>query len=114
MKVIKKFARGDDVQQRDILETVLHASFSMVGVMNGQVTVFSRSNYLDGIEAKIFGGLDKELRVNRIQVHGKTASAHVSLVGPTMYFNHFMNLGESKDGWLLVNSAVWMKKKKKK
>ena len=69
-----------------------------------EVSIMSKSVYLEKIKSKEFGGDERSLSIHSITINGTTALAKVSFLGKKMTFVSLLSLVKNANGsWLLIN-----------
>ncbi len=111
--VITAFSKAGDVNDAEKLSTYLDDNFRVV--MNRlfgskDVSIMSKSVYLDKIKSKEFGGDKRKLTIENIIVNETSASAKVTFKGEKMTFVSIMALIKNDTGdWKLINEIPIVK-----
>ncbi len=106
-QVIINFSSFGDQQDADGLDTLLDANFRIV--MNQlfgskEVSVMDKTTYLKKIRTKEFGGDRREVKIENLQIDGKTALVRVTLKGTNMTMVSMLQLIKNHAGhWQLVS-----------
>ncbi len=106
-KTIKAFASAGDFNDANELEKCLDDNYRIV--MNrlfgsNEVTIMTKSLYLEKIRSKEFGGDSREVTFNNVIINGNTASAQVTLKGNKMTLVSLITLvKEGDDNWKLIS-----------
>lgn len=106
-EVIINFASNADNQEAMALGELLDNNFRIV--MNqlfgsSEVSLIDKNTYLSKIKTKEWGGDQRQVKIERISVTGKTASVKVILKGSKMSMASFIQLIKNKDGdWKLIS-----------
>lgn len=101
------FAQAGDKNDADALNNYLDDNFRVV--MNQlfgstEVSILSKSIYIDKIRKKEFGGDKRKLVFDTIMLNGNTASVKVTMKGSKMTLISLINLVKDKDGnWKIVS-----------
>lgn len=110
---IRSFAKAGDQQDAVVLETHLDEHFRIVmNQLFGSegVSVLTRSDYLDKIRKKEFGGDKRKVTVSELVLNEKTASCKVIFEGEKMSFSSIMVLVKHSDNdWKLVSETPVVK-----
>ena len=108
-KTITAFSKAGDTNNSLELAKYLDDNYRIV--MNRlfgskEVSVMSKSLYLEKIETKEFGGDTRELIISNVVVNGSTASAKVVFKGKKATFVSLMTLIQNEDGtWKLISDV---------
>ena len=106
-QVIHDFSTA--VDQQDVKETdaVLHAEFrAVVNQFMGaaDVTILSKSMYLEMLKSKKIGGDQRKVKVHSIHLTDNVAVAHVTFTGEKLAFHTFIQLVEDTEkNWSIVS-----------
>ncbi len=105
-KTISSFSMAGDKNDVVVLDKYLDKNYRVI--MNrlfgsDEVTVLSKTIYLDKIRTKEFGGDQRKLTFSEIVVNGSTATAKVIFEGSKMTFTSLLTLLKDSAGdWKLV------------
>jgi ketosteroid isomerase-like protein len=108
-KVIIAFAKAGDNNDATTLGKYLDTNYRVV--MNRlfgstEVSVMPREVYLDKIKSKEFGGDDRKLKIEDINVNGTNASTKVTFKGSKMTFVSIILLVKDGNGqWKLISEV---------
>ena len=106
-QVIINFSSFGDQQDAESLDRLLDANFRVI--MNQlfgskEVSVMDKTTYLGKISAKEFGGDRREVKIENLQIDGKTALARVTLKGSKMTMMSVLQLIKNNAGnWQLIS-----------
>lgn len=106
-KVIIEFSKAGDENDSKKLETYLDDNYRVV--MNRlfgskEISIMSKSVYLEKIRIKEYGGDKRELAIKNIVINGTTASAQVTFKGTKMTFISLILLIQDSEGnWKLIS-----------
>ena len=105
--VLERFAQGERSRSANLVDDTLAESFELQALLGQRLALFSREEFLAGIEAGRFGGSDTTLDVRSVAIDGDTARADFVLEGPDARFHHFATLARETDGrWRLAGSLL--------
>lgn len=110
-QVVKTFSRAGDQQNADLLGTTLHEDYRIVwnDLQAATVKVIDRATYLSLIEQKKFGGDERRLSFEGIDVHnGNTATVKLKMIGAKATFLTFLSLVKAEGEWMIVQDLVMM------
>jgi len=111
-KVVKQFVKGGDQNNVTILKDVLHDyhRVTLNDLKSNQVKVLDRATYLTLIENKTFGGDQRAINFETVDVFDDaTATVKAKLVGSKATFYNYLSLVKVDGDWKIVQDLVFMK-----
>lgn len=111
-QTIHAFAKAGDLQDVDQLDKLLDKNYRIV--MNRlfgspDVSVMSKSLYLDKIKAKEFGGDKREIIINDLIINNTIASVKATFKGEKMTFISNLQLIQNIEGdWKLISDTPYL------
>jgi hypothetical protein len=106
-EAISKFAKAADERDEKALDEVLDNSFRLaLNQMFGgkDVSLIDKKGYLERIRDKKFGGDQREVTTEKVEIMNNNASARVTLKGTKFTLVTLLQLGKSSEGvWKIVN-----------
>lgn len=109
--MIKNYADYDNSFNAKGLEDITDENFHFMMHAKGDVetvTTIPRAAFLAGIEAKKFGGNNKALKIEQVNIQGNIANVYFTHKGEAAGFHHFMNLIKLNGVWKAASTAVHM------
>ena len=109
LETIVLFSKAGDNNDIDKLSLYLDDNYRVV--MNRlfgskEVSVLSRSAYLEKVKNKEFGGDDRTVTVENVVINGNTASTKVTFKGKRATFTSIIVLVKTKEGkWKLISDT---------
>lgn len=104
--VIEQFKKSGDQQNPELAEKSLHEESRIFYIGKDGVVVTRKEGYLRALESKVIGGTEREMSVERIEITGAVATAHVQFSSNEALFDQFVNLVKSESGWQIVNIVL--------
>lgn len=108
LKAVTDFIKGGDNSDITALNQVLHSDFR--NIQNGffekeGIVIFSKSDYLNQIEQKIFGGKPREMTIVSIDQIGKIAMVKALLQSSSLSFTSFISVILDDDNeWKIIEN----------
>ena len=106
-KTIEMFSKAGDAQDANKLEVLLNENYNVVmhQLFGSETTsLLPRAAYIEKIRNKEFGGDNRTVTVEHVEVNGSTAVAKVLLKGSKMTVRSIFTLVKTKSGkWQLVS-----------
>lgn len=104
---IEAFVKAGDNRDVNVLEDILHAGFQNIqdGFFdkNG-VFVFSKSDYIELIRTKKFGGSPRSIDYNSIEQTGNIVTAQVKLESQYLIFHSLIVCVQDNGQWKIINN----------
>ena len=110
-KTVENYASYDNNYDAKGLENVTDESFHFIMHAPGDTEVvrtISRETFLKGIAAKQFGGNNKVLKIEKVDLQGNIANVYFTQKGKGAGFHHFMNLVKLNGKWKAASTAAHM------
>lgn len=113
-KVITEFSQAGDENNAEKLATYLDDNYRVV--MNRlfgskEVSILPKSEYLEKIKSKEYGGDKRVLTIDNVLINGTTASAKVTFKGTKMTFVSLIILIQDSEGdWKLISDVPIIEK----
>ena len=110
--IIHQFNEGGATNDISKIEPLLHENFRVVfnNTAEKQVQILNRETYLGLIEKKVFGGEDREVVIESIQLEeGLIASAKTQQQGAKNTIFALKNFVYDNGQWLMTEEVVYMK-----
>jgi hypothetical protein len=105
---IEAFIKAGDNRDIDILEHILHSGFQNIqdGFFeeNG-IFVFSKSDYIELIRTKKFGGSPRSITYNSIEQTGNIAIEQVKLESQYLIFHSLIVCVQDDRQWKIINNT---------
>lgn len=114
-ETIAAFVKAGDLSDDTTLSGYLDDNYRLV--MNrlfgsDQITVLTKSMYLEKIKSKVFGGDDRVVTIQDIIINGNTAVTKVILKGKKMIFSSLITLVmDDTNTWKLISDNPYIIKK---
>ncbi len=108
-KTIENYASYDNNFDANGLENITDESFHFIMHAPGEtetVQTITRDAFLKGIAAKQFGGNNKILKIEKVDVQGNIANVYFTHKGKGAGFHHFMNLVKLNGKWKAAATAA--------
>lgn len=108
LKVVTEFIKGGDISDTVLLDQVLHPDFR--NIQNGffekkGLVIFSKSQYLDLIKQKVFGGKPREITIISVDQVGKIAMVKVLLKSSALSFTSFISVIQNEETeWKIIEN----------
>ena len=110
--VVHSYASGENSQESSVLAPLLSDHFRLVAILpNGQLTSVAREPFLQGIDAKRFGGNEVAVTIESVQVFRETAAVRAVFEGAAFY-HHFMSLVKVDGRWQVAGSTLTLESPK--
>ncbi len=113
---IEAFVKAGDNRDITVLENILHAGFQNIqdGFFdeNG-IFVLSKSDYIELIRTKKFGGSPRSIAYNSIEQTGNIATVQVKLESQYLIFHSLIVCVQENEHWKIINNipTITMKNK---
>lgn len=111
---IEAFVKAGDTSDVEILENILHPDFQNIqdGFFDEKgVYVFSKSDYIELIRSKRFGGQPRNITFESIEQTGNIAIAKVVLESKYLKFFSLIIGVDSGNQWQIINNTPKIKEK---
>ena len=105
-EVIDLYRQSGDSQDPALAERTLHSGFALYYQGADGWVRSDRASYIAAIKGKVIGGQVRSMVIDRIEVTGPVASAHVRFVTEGAIFDQFVNLVKSDGGWQIVGLVL--------
>jgi len=107
IKVFNDFIEGADNADISRLGSSLHEKF--LNVQNGYfdkpgVHVIDRQSYIDHITNGKFGGVERDKKIQSIDINGDMAMIHATLFSQNLKFNAYISLVFEQGIWKIVGN----------
>ncbi len=113
-KAIEAFVKAGDNRDVAALESILHPGFQNIqdGFFdeNG-IFVFSKSDYIELIRTKRFGGSPRSLIINSIEQSDNMAIAQATLESEYLIFHSLIICIRDNGDWKIINNTPTIKVK---
>ncbi len=110
--VIGQYVSSGDANDTEKLGAVLHDAFRVTfnDTSDGSVKVVDRATYLDMIGNKVWGGDERQVAIELLDVNGGlTAEAKVTMKGSKATFYNYLALVHQQGQWKVVQDLVYVK-----
>jgi hypothetical protein len=107
-KAIAAFVKAGDNRDVAALESILHPRFQNIqdGFFDEKgIFVFSKSDYIELIRTKRFGGSPRSLVINSIKQSDNMAIAQVTLESEYLIFHSFIICVRDNRNWKIINNT---------
>ncbi|MBD1422943.1 nuclear transport factor 2 family protein [Sphingobacterium chuzhouense] len=107
-KVIEAFVKAGDNRDVAALESILHHGFQNIqdGFFDERgIFVFSKSDYIELIRTKRFGGSPRRLIINNIKQSDNMAIARVILESQFLIFHSLIICIRDNGHWKIINNT---------
>lgn len=101
-----KFIKGGDESDLNALEDILHENYRNVQYNffdKEGVFVINKSEYINLIRDKVFGGIHRDITIESINVHGRIAMVKVRLESAKMIFVSYISL-INDNSWKVIKN----------
>jgi len=111
-QAIEKYAKSTDDKDGSGVSSVFHkdAVVYSVNQFNNKVTEMSLAEYVDEIKKGKFGGWERELTIQSVDVYGNTAVAKVLLKDSKLKQTEYLSLVKMDGGWKIVSCSLTREK----
>jgi len=107
-KAIEAFVKAGDNRDVAALESILHPGFQNIqdGFFDEKgIYVFSKSDYIELIRTKRFGGSPRSLIINSIEQSDNMAIAHTTLESEYLIFHSLVICIRDNGDWKVINNT---------
>ena len=107
-KAIEAFVKAGDNRDVAALESILHPGFQNIqdGFFDEKgIFVFSKSDYIELIRTKRFGGSPRSLVINNIKQSDHMAIAHTTLESEFLIFHSLIICIRDNEHWKIINNT---------
>ncbi|WP_341836508.1 nuclear transport factor 2 family protein [Chitinophaga pollutisoli] len=107
-KAIEAFVKAGDNRDVAALENILHPCFQNIqdGFFDEKgIFVFSKSDYIDLIRTKRFGGSPRSLVINSMEQSGNMAIAQTTLESAYLIFHSLIICIRDTGDWKIINNT---------
>jgi len=106
-EAVVSFVKGGDNNDASLLEKVLHPYFQ--NIQDGNFTeegifVFTKSQYIELVNKKTFGGTPRTINIRSIEQHGNIAVAEAILESRKLRFRSTIVCVRTDSGWQVINN----------
>ncbi|MGE3800947.1 MAG: nuclear transport factor 2 family protein [Candidatus Kapaibacterium sp.] len=105
-EVIEQFKESGDRQNPELAQPILHDNFTLFYFGGEEWVTTTKGGYIKALEAKVIGGVERNIRVEEVKITGAVATAHVQFSSDEALFDQFVNLVKSESGWQIVNIVL--------
>ena len=111
-QTIEKYAKSTDDKDGNGVQSVFHkeAVVYSVNQFNSKVTEMSLAEYVDEIKKGKFGGWERSLSIEEVNVYGSTAVAKVTLKDSKLKQTEFLSLVKMGNDWKIVSCSLTREK----
>ncbi|OGU35844.1 MAG: hypothetical protein A2068_06070 [Ignavibacteria bacterium GWB2_35_6b] len=111
-QAIEKYAKSTDDKDASGVSSVFHkdAVVYTVNQFNNKVTEMSLAEYVDEIKKGKFGGWERSLAIDQVEVYGNTAVAKVTLKDSKLKQTEFLSLVKMGNDWKIVSCSLTREK----
>lgn len=105
---IEAFVKAGDTNDVKVLENILHADFQNIqdGFFDERgVFVFSKSDYIELIRTKKFGGNPRSIAFHSVKQSGNIAIAQVKLESEYLLFLSLIVCAQDNGQWKIINNT---------
>lgn len=106
-QAIEAFVKGGDTNDLNLLETVVHPQYQNIqdGLFEEKgIYIFSKTDYLDLVAKKTFGGSPRTIRYESIEQSGNIAIAKVALESHYLLFSSTIICVCEGDNWKVIGN----------
>ncbi|PRD57146.1 nuclear transport factor 2 family protein [Sphingobacterium gobiense] len=106
-KAIEAFVQAGDNRDIAVLENILHSDFQNIqdGFFDEKgIFVFSKSDYIELIRTKKFGGSPRSITYHSIEQTGNIATVQVKLESPYLIFQSLIVCVQDHGDWKIINN----------
>jgi len=107
-KAIEAFVKAGDNRDVAALESILYHGFQNIqdGFFDEKgIFVFSKSDYIELIRTKRFGGAPRSLVINSIKQSGNIAIVHATLESEYLIFHSLIICIRDRGHWKIINNT---------
>lgn len=106
--IIEKYAQSTDDKDGNGVESVFYkdAVVFSVNKFNNKVSEMSLSDYVGEIKKGKFGGWERDLTIQSVDVYGNTAVAKVLLTDSKLKQTEYLSLVKMNNGWKIVSCSL--------
>lgn len=107
-KVIEAFVKAGDNRDEEALERILHQGFQNIqdGFFDEKgIFVFSKSDYIELIRTKRFGGSPRSLLIDSIKQSDNIVVAHATLESEFLIFYSLIICIRDNGHWKIINNT---------
>lgn len=104
---IEVFVKAGDNSDITTLEDILHSNFQNIqdGFFNENgIFVFSKSDYIELIRTKKFGGSSRSITYNSLEQTGNIATVQVKLESQYLIFHSLIVCVQDQGQWKIINN----------
>ena len=107
-QAIEKYAKSTDDKDGSGVESVFYkdAVVFSVNKFNNKVSEMSLSEYVNEIKNGKFGGWERDLSIESVDVYGSTAVAKVMLKDSKLKQTEYLSLVKMDGGWKIVSCSL--------
>lgn len=111
-QTIEKYAKSTDDKDGSGVESVFHkeAIIYSVNKFNNKVSEMSLSEYVGEIKSGKFGGWERDLTIESVDVYGSTAVAKVMMKDAKLKQTEYLSLVKLNGGWKIVSCSLTREK----
>ena len=111
-QAIEKYAKSTDDKDGGGVESVFHkgATIYSVNKFNNKVSEMSLAEYVNEIKGGKFGGWERNLSIESVDVYGVTAVAKVTLKDAKLKQTELLSLVKMDGGWKIVSCSLTREK----
>lgn len=114
-QAIMDFVKGGDHSDVELLDKVLHRDFRVTSngfIGTPGITVIDKKGYLDKIKSGVFGGLPREMKIEKLDQSGNIASVKLRIESSENHFISYNSLVLDTDGeWKIINNLAVVRPK---
>lgn len=113
-KAIEAFVKAGDNRDVAALESILHPGFQNIqdGFFDEKgIYVFSKSDYIELIRTKRFGGSPRSLIINSIEQSDNMAIAQATMESEYLIFHSLIICIRDNGDWKIINNTPTIKVK---
>lgn len=106
-KAIEAFVKGGDTNDSNLLDKVVHPQFQNIqdGFFEEKgIYIFSKSEYLELVAKKTFGGSPRTIRYESVEQAGNIAIVKVELESEYLLFSSTIICVRVEDKWKVINN----------
>lgn len=106
-KAIEAFVKGGDTNDSNLLDKVVHPQFQNIqdGFFEEKgIYIFSKSEYLELVAKKTFGGSPRAIRYESVEQSGNIAIVKVELESEYLLFSSTIICVRVEDKWEVINN----------
>ena len=106
--VVERFSKAADIQDVSLMRQTLHPEAQQFFVGPEGLVRLPTGAYLDMLEQKKIGGIERKLKIADIDVNGNLASVKASMKNDAVHFENFFSLMNVDDEWVIVSVILRM------